>query len=95
MDDDPTTVAPPSYPESDETEVCVILHKCMLCGVKTRHDLIVVKDNDDEAIDSRSIPGWEKIDRLAKDLLKLEGLCVTHIQAEELKVLHSKLLQYV
>ena len=53
-----------------------------------------VEDEDDEAMDSRGIPGWEKVDRLARALLKLKGLCVTNTQAEELKTLYSQLLQY-
>ena len=49
---------------------------------------------DDEAVDSRGIPGWEKVDRLARALLNLKGLCVTNAQAEELKTLYSQLLDY-
>ena len=53
-----------------------------------------VEDVDDEAIDYRGIPGWEKVDRLARALLNLKGLCVTNTQAEELKTLYSQLLDY-
>ena len=53
-----------------------------------------VEEVDDEAIDHRGIPGWEKVDRLARALLSLKGLCVTNTQAEELKTLYSELLDY-
>lgn len=50
--------------------------------------------NDDEAVDSRGIPGWEKVDRLARALLKLEGLCVTNAQAQEIDILYSQLMEF-
>ena len=50
--------------------------------------------NDDEAVDSRGIPGWEKVDRLARALLKLEGLCVTNAQAQEIDTLYSQLITF-
>ena len=53
-----------------------------------------VENVDDEAVDYRGIPGWEKVDRLAKALLDLKGLCVTNAQAKELKMLYSQLLDY-
>ena len=33
----------------------------------------------DEAVDSQDIPGWEKVDRLARALLRPRGLCVTNL----------------
>ena len=39
------------------------------------------EDDEDEARDSRGIPGWEKVDQLVRALLELEGLCVTNAQA--------------
>ena len=53
-----------------------------------------VEDAGDDAVDYRGIPGWEKVDRLARALLNLKGLCVTNTQAEELKSLYSNLLSY-
>ena len=49
---------------------------------------------DDEALDYRGIGGWEKVDRMARTLLNLKGLCVTNAQAKELKMLYSQLLDY-
>ena len=48
----------------------------------------------DEAVDSQSIPGWEKVDRLARALLHPCGLCVTNLQAAEIQQLYSELLDY-
>ena len=47
-----------------------------------------------EAVDSQGIPGWEKVDRLARALLRLSGLCVTNTQAAEIQQLYSELLDY-
>lgn len=49
--------------------------------------------SEDEAVDSQGIPGWEKVDCLARALLHLHGLCVTNIQAAEIQQLYSKLLE--
>ena len=49
---------------------------------------------DDEAIDSKGIPGWQNVDRLAKALLGLNGLSVTNAQATEIQLLYSELLEY-
>ena len=46
------------------------------------------------AVDSRGVPGWEKVDRLARALLDLKGLCITNAQAQEIKTLYSQLLEY-
>ena len=48
----------------------------------------------DEAVDSQGIPGWEKVDHLARALLCLRGLCVTNTQAAEIQQLYSELLDY-
>ena len=47
-----------------------------------------------EAVDSQGIPGWEKVNRLARALLRLSGLCVTNTQAAEIQQLYSELLDY-
>ena len=51
-------------------------------------------DGKDEALDSRGIPGWDSIDQLATALLALSGLSVTTSQAEKIKKLYDKLLDY-
>ena len=48
----------------------------------------------DEALDSRGIPGWDSIDQLATALLALSGLSVTTSQAEKIKKLYDNLLDY-
>lgn len=48
----------------------------------------------DEAVDSQGIPGWEKVDRLARALLCPRGLCVTNLQAAKIQQLYSELLDY-
>ena len=48
----------------------------------------------DEAVDSQGIPGWERVDRLARALLRPCGLCVTNTQAAEIQQLYSELLDY-
>ena len=48
----------------------------------------------DEAVDFQGTPGWEKVDRLARALLRLRGLCVTNLKAAEIQQLYSELLDY-
>ena len=48
----------------------------------------------DKAEDTHGIPGWEKVDRLARALLHLRGLCVTNTQAAEVQQLYSELSDY-
>ena len=45
----------------------------------------------EEAVDSRGIPGWNKVDKLAGALVKLRGLCVTNSQAVEIQQLYHDL----
>ena len=100
QDEHSITVAPPTDPDSDEDEVIMnfLLQIDYVMLIQHTHLFTLqdeaVEDVDDEAIDHRGIPGWEKVDRLAKALLSLKGLCVTNTQAEELKTLYSELLDY-
>ena len=45
-------------------------------------------------MDSRGIPGWDKVDDLAKALIGLSGLSVTNSQAKEIKRLYLNLLEF-
>lgn len=47
-----------------------------------------------EAVDSRGIPGWDKVDKLAGALVKLRGLCVTNKQAVEIQQLYHDLHEF-
>ncbi|KAK3720983.1 hypothetical protein QZH41_018540, partial [Actinostola sp. cb2023] len=49
---------------------------------------------EDEAYDARGIPGWDKVDALAKALVELDGLSVTNAQARVIKELYENLLDY-
>ena len=49
-------------------------------------------DGDSEVLESHDVPGWNTVDKLAKALLELEGLCVTPSQASNIKKLYDKLL---
>lgn len=45
-------------------------------------------------MDSRGIPGWDRVDRLARALLSLSGICVTNSQAREIQKLYEDLTPY-
>ena len=45
-------------------------------------------------MDSRGVPGWDKVDKLAEALINMEGLFVTNAQAEVVKQLYDNLLDY-
>lgn len=49
---------------------------------------------DAEAVDSSGIPGWDRVDSLARALLELSGLSVTSAQASKIQQLYSDLLEY-
>ena len=54
-------------------------------------------DGDEQSegsVDSRGILGWEKVDKLARALVKLQGLSVTNAQASEIKELYHDLLEF-
>lgn len=48
----------------------------------------------DEACDAAGIPGWDRVDQLAKALLDLQGLSVTTSQALHIQKLYKNLLDY-
>ena len=49
---------------------------------------------DSEAVDSLGIPGWDKVDQLARALVDLSGLSVTNEQARSIQQLYHHLHQY-
>lgn len=48
----------------------------------------------EEYIDSRGIPGWDRVEKLARALINLRGLSVSSTQAAEIKELYSNLLEF-
>lgn len=52
------------------------------------------EEEKDESLDSGGIPGWDRVDRLARALISLSGLSVTNAQAREIKKLYDDLLPY-
>lgn len=51
-------------------------------------------EREEEADDSRGIPGWERVDKLARTLVELHGLSVMHSQAAEIQELYHKLPEF-
>lgn len=51
-------------------------------------------DWEAESVDSRGIPGWDRVDRLARALLSLSGLSVTNTQASQIQHLYEDLAEY-
>ena len=49
---------------------------------------------DDVMVDSRGIPGWEKVAQLAMALLNLRGLSLSNGEAQEIKTLWNSLDPY-
>ena len=47
-----------------------------------------------EALDSKGIPGWDKVDALAKALMSLRGLSVSNVDAENIIQLYNNLDDY-
>lgn len=56
---------------------------------------VCTEDNkDSEVVDSKGIPGWDKVYQLARALLALDGLGLTNAQAREIKELYHQLEEY-
>lgn len=47
-----------------------------------------------EAVDSLGIPGWDRVDQLARALVNLSGLSVTNDQARNIQQLYHQLHEY-
>ena len=47
-----------------------------------------------EALDSLGIPGWDKVDQLARALVDLHGLSVSNEQARNIQMLYHQLPDY-
>ena len=44
--------------------------------------------------DSRGISGWDRVDKLARALVNLSGLCVSTSEAKEIERLYDDLIDY-
>jgi hypothetical protein len=49
---------------------------------------------DEEAVDASGIPGWDRVDDLAKALIGLEGLAIVNSEANEIERLYNRLVEY-
>ena len=45
-------------------------------------------------LDSHGIPGWDKVDQLADALLNIRGFSMSNRDAEKIKSLYEKLIDY-
>ena len=45
-------------------------------------------------MDASGIPGWDRVDDLAKALTELDGLAITTSQEEEMEHLYNRLVDY-
>lgn len=64
------------------------------CTYQTNQATEEDEEESGDSVDSRGIPGWDRVDKLAAALLALRGLCVTNAQAAEIQVLYRNLLEY-
>lgn len=68
------------------------MHACMLACTK---QITEPPEGDEKgSVDSRGIPGWERVDKLARALVKLRGLSVSNAQASEIRELYNNLLEF-
>lgn len=51
-------------------------------------------ETQEEAVDSRGVAGWNRVDQLARALLRLSGLSVTNSQAREIQRLYEDLMSF-
>ena len=53
-----------------------------------------IADQREEAVDASGIPGWDRVNDLAKALIDLDGLAVTASQAQKIEHLYNRLVDY-
>jgi hypothetical protein len=90
----------PEKPSSHEKEFDPELKLACstMTGPNESSDAVSSEKNVDEgdkcAVDSRSIEGWDKVDRLAENLLQLEGLSISNEQVENVIQHYDQLSQF-
>lgn len=67
-----------------------MLASCLFVQEESSPDRHEVED-EDEAVDALGIPGWDRVDELAKSLIELEGLAVSASQAQDIQRLYDRL----
>ena len=100
---DPLTLFLPTDTESDSEEeaeevnmssyVLEIVHFFVAIALYLRISFVLqtIVDDGEEAVDSRGVAEWDKVDALAEALVSLRGLSVTSTQAEKLIELYANL----
>ena len=101
--EDIATVAHPTDLESEEEDEVrnhsaiwpYFMHPCTYYYVQgSSQSAVESGDESQESLDSRGIPGWDKVDKLAHELIGLSGLSITNAQAQSIKRLYNDLLPY-
>ena len=100
---DPLALFLPTDTESDSEEeaeevnmssyIPEIVHFFIAIALYLRISFVLqtIVDDGEEAVDSRGVAEWDKVDALAEALVSLRGLSVTNTQAERLIALYANL----
>ena len=67
------------------------INGCYICTCNTHTHTLQAEAGEDDALDARGIPGWDKVHHLAKVLIDLS---ITNSQARNIKELYDALLDY-
>ena len=80
----------------DETEVRIAKQHLQLCYLFSylQEESSASLQEDEVAADASGIPGWDRVDDLAKALMELDGLAVNTSQAQEIEHLYNRLVDY-
>ena len=80
----------------DETEVRIAKQHLQLCYLFSylQEESSASLQEDEAAADASGIPGWDRVDDLAKALTELDGLAVNTSQAQEIEHLYNRLVDY-
>ena len=96
----PVDTVPPNRHSEEEAEevnmssyVLEIVHFFVAIALYLRISFVLqtIVDDGEEAVDSRGVAEWDKVDALAEALVSLRGLSVTSTQAEKLIELYANL----
>jgi hypothetical protein len=81
-------------PDTEDNNTAACLLESDSGEDETEEESSASLQEDEAAADASGIPGWDRVDDLAKALTELDGLAVNTSQAQEIEHLYNRLVDY-
>jgi hypothetical protein len=81
-------------PDTEDNNTAACLLESDSGEDETEEESSASLQEDEVAVDAAGIPGWDRVDDLAKALTELDGLAVSTSQAQEIEHLYNRLVDY-